>query len=245
MPYFSFKGVLPLDQASLEAAVRFKDGTPALVSRTGYTGEVGFEIFCPADRVVALWQVLLETGQPYGIVPCGLAARDSLRAGAILPLSHQDIGHWPFIRHCWPFALPYNEDRSAFTKDFIGAEALLKAQDAMYTVAFVGFDPRKISLGRTSVVGARGNEIGIVLTCATDMGIGWKDGTIYSIASADQPPGFRPAGLSCGFVKVAERLTSGQRITIKDQRRSIEVVVVDDIRPARTARQALKQFLKQ
>ena len=242
LPYFAFKGVLPLDDDSSAAAVQFKDGTAALVSRTGYTGEIGFEIFCPADRTEALWQSLLVAGEAFGIVPCGLAARDSLRAGAVLPLSHQDIGHWPFINHPWLFALPYDESGTAFTKDFIGAQALLDAKDAMHTCTFVGFDPRKIPLGQTQVVDDQGRDIGTILTCATDMGIGRHEGVIYSIASPDRPADFKPAGLSCGFVKVSRKLLAGERITIKDKRRAVEVELVTDIRPARTARQPLKRF---
>ncbi|MEJ2037827.1 MAG: aminomethyl transferase family protein [Desulfosarcinaceae bacterium] len=219
------------------------EGTAALLSRTGYTGEIGFEFFCPTDRTASLWQALLEAGQSLGVVPCGLAARDSLRAGAVLPLSHQDIGHWPFINHPWPFALPYTPDGAGFTKDFIGARALLEAKDAMYTCAFAGFDPRKIPPGETSVLDDRGQEIGTILTCATDMGIGRHEDVIYSIASPDRPAGFKPAGLSCGFVKVSCRLSPGERIKIKDKRRAIEVEAVTDIRPARTARQPLKNFL--
>ncbi len=243
LPYFAFKGMLPMDRASSAAAVQFKNGIAALVSRTGYTGEIGFELFCPADSTLALWQDLLDAGKPFGIVPCGLAARDSLRAGAGLPLSHQDIGPWPFINHPWPFALPFNPAGTGFTKDFVGARALNQVHDATHTCAFAGFDPRKIPPGETSVLDDQGRDIGTILTCATDMGIGRYQGRIYSIASPDRPEDFKPTGLSCGFVKVSRKLLPGTRITIRDQRRTVEVEVVTDIRPARTARQPLKHFL--
>ena len=122
MPYFSFKGHFD-DASPMADAVRLDDGTPILLSRTGYTGEFGFEIFLEPDKIRHLWQRLLVAGESYGIRPCGLAARDSLRAGAVLPLSHQDIGHWPFINHPWPFALPFTADQTGFTKDFIGRTA--------------------------------------------------------------------------------------------------------------------------
>src|SRR5262245_3498668 len=54
-------------------------GVPALVSRTGYTGEDGFELYVPSGRVEALWNALLESGQADGIRPIGLGARDTLR----------------------------------------------------------------------------------------------------------------------------------------------------------------------
>ncbi len=144
MPYFSFKGFF--DPASpLSGTVHLKAGTPVLLSRTGYTGELGFEIFLAKDRLVDLWESLYAAGLPFGLLPCGLAARDSLRAGAVLPLSHQDIGHWPFINHPWPFALAFDDAMEKFTKSFMGSEALLNLKAPEYTHAFAGNDLRKVS----------------------------------------------------------------------------------------------------
>jgi aminomethyltransferase len=67
------------------------DGIPALVSRTGYTGEDGFEIYLDADKAVALWEKLLEAGKEEGLLPCGLGARDTLRFEARLPLYGQEL----------------------------------------------------------------------------------------------------------------------------------------------------------
>lgn len=64
---------------------------PCTVSRTGYTGEDGYEIFCAAEHASQLWQILLERGARWGIKPCGLGARDTLRLEARLPLYGQDI----------------------------------------------------------------------------------------------------------------------------------------------------------
>lgn len=243
MPYFSFKG--HFDPASpLADAVRLDDGTPILLSRTGYTGEFGFEIFLAPDKIQRLWERLLEAGRSYDIKPCGLAARDSLRAGAVLPLSHQDIGHWPFINHPWPFALPFAADQTGFTKDFIGRTALGKQTDFSFTHAFVGKDLRKISAGENSrVIDADGQTIGTVLTCATDMGIGRHDGDIFSVASPDKPEGFKAKGLCCGFVKVDRKLSVGQHVDIADNRRKITVSIVDDVRPHRTARKPMADML--
>ena len=239
MPYFSFKGH-PDPASPLADAVRLKDGTPILLSRTGYTGEFGFEIFIAPEKLESLWESLLAAGEAESICPCGLAARDSLRAGAVLPLSHQDIGHWPFINHPWPFALPYAADGIGFTKDFVGRKALEAATDAPFTHAFVGNDPRKVDTGEGSrVLDSDKREIGTVLTCATDMAIGISEGSIHSIASPDKPEGFRPKGLCCGFVRVSEKLSIGQRITIADGRRSLPVTIVEDVRPHRTARLAM------
>lgn len=57
-------------------------GIPSLISRTGYTGEDGFELYCSADQVVALWDAILNAGSPHGLLPAGLGARDTLRLEA-------------------------------------------------------------------------------------------------------------------------------------------------------------------
>jgi aminomethyltransferase len=243
MSYFSFKG--DHDGTSpLADAVRLTDGVPILLSRTGYTGEFGFEIFVNPAHLVQLWLRLLEAGRDLGITPCGLAARDSLRAGAVLPLSHQDIGPWLFINNPWPFTLPFNDEGTGFTKNFIGADALLNIAQPEFTYAFVGSDLRKVSTEDPALVlDSKGNEIGAVLTCATDMGIGFHGGRIYSVASPDKPEGFDPKGLSCGFVKVKSKLALGETIELKDRRRKIKVTIVDDIRPDRTARRPIRDMI--
>ena len=63
----------------------------ALISRTGYTGEDGFEIFIPPNMAERVWQGLLQTGHAAGVVPCGLGARDTLRLEAAMRLYGQDI----------------------------------------------------------------------------------------------------------------------------------------------------------
>lgn len=67
------------------------DGVDALISRTGYTGEDGFELIVPADAAVALWEALLERGAASGIRPCGLGARDTLRFEAAMPLYGHEL----------------------------------------------------------------------------------------------------------------------------------------------------------
>ena len=61
-------------------------GILCLVSRTGYTGEDGFELYCGKDDAPALWNKLLEAGEEFGLIPCGLGARDTLRMEAAMPL---------------------------------------------------------------------------------------------------------------------------------------------------------------
>lgn len=66
-------------------------GARCLVSRTGYTGEDGFEVFCRPEDAEPIWACLLEAGAPLGLVPCGLGARDTLRLEAGLPLYGHEL----------------------------------------------------------------------------------------------------------------------------------------------------------
>src|SRR5437867_5775547 len=67
------------------------EGARAIVSRTGYTGEDGFEIYLPPEPAPALFTSLLQQGRPQSLLPCGLGARDTLRLEACLPLYGNDI----------------------------------------------------------------------------------------------------------------------------------------------------------
>ena len=66
-------------------------GIDALVARTGYTGEDGFELFVPAEQAPTLWRAILAAGTPLGLVPAGLSARDSLRLEAGMPLYGNEL----------------------------------------------------------------------------------------------------------------------------------------------------------
>lgn len=91
-----------------------------LVSRTGYTGEDGFELYISAARAVALWKFLMEAGKEFGLLPAGLGARDLLRLEAGLPLYGQELS---------PDISPFQAGLERFIKwekpYFMGKEALL------------------------------------------------------------------------------------------------------------------------
>jgi aminomethyltransferase len=234
--YFSFKGdIFPGAADQLE----LKDGTRVILSRTGYTGEFGFELFTPRDQAENLWNALLGAGASLGLLPCGLAARDSLRAGAMLPLSHQDIGNWLFGHTPWSFVLPWDADGQRWTKSFVGSQQLLQG-DRDYTYGFAGYDARKIQAGDASEVqDDDGRKIGRILTCTTDMAIGRVDDHIMSIATpsaAGRPESFQARGLSCGFVRVDRPCRPGDRLWLVAGKRKLNVEVRTDIRPHRTAR---------
>ena len=67
-------------------------GVDLMVARTGYTGEDGFELYAPVEHAAALWAALTAAGEPFGLVPCGLAARDTLRLEAGMPLYGHELG---------------------------------------------------------------------------------------------------------------------------------------------------------
>jgi aminomethyltransferase len=118
-------------RTAIEAPV---DGIPALLGRTGYTGEDGFEIYAPAQHAVRLWERLLASGADDGLLPCGLAARDSLRFEACMPLyGHEiDAATTPLeARLGWTIS---------WDKEFIGREALLKTKLEKPARLLVGFE---------------------------------------------------------------------------------------------------------
>ena len=66
-------------------------GVKVLLSRTGYTGESGFELYCSTNDAQKLWEMLCDSGAAYGLLPAGLGARDTLRLEAGLPLYGQEL----------------------------------------------------------------------------------------------------------------------------------------------------------
>ncbi len=73
------------------------DGVPAIVSRTGYTGEDGFEVYAAADKAEQIWNKLLDAGNfgsDTGVLPCGLAARNTLRLEAGMALYGHEIDEY-------------------------------------------------------------------------------------------------------------------------------------------------------
>ena len=103
--------------AAVEVAI---NGQDLLVARTGYTGEDGFEIYVPNLEAPALWEALLDAGAGHGLIPAGLAARDSLRLEAGMPLYGNELS-----RHTNAYAAGLGPVVSlAKESDFVGKEAL-------------------------------------------------------------------------------------------------------------------------
>ncbi|RMF73309.1 MAG: glycine cleavage system aminomethyltransferase GcvT [Acidobacteria bacterium] len=117
---------------------RFADGTiagrPVRAARTGYTGEIGFEIFSAAADAEVVWDALLAAGAEHGAVPAGLAARDTLRLEAALPLYGQDIDETTSVLEAdLEFIIDWTKD------EFIGRDALLEERDRGVARRRIGF----------------------------------------------------------------------------------------------------------
>jgi aminomethyltransferase len=98
---------------------RLLSSITAVVSRTGYTGEDGFEVICGAQSAKQVWEALLERGKPQGILPCGLGARDTLRLEAGMAL----YGH-ELTETINPYAAGLGWAVKLDKRDFVGREAL-------------------------------------------------------------------------------------------------------------------------
>ncbi|UKA49801.1 glycine cleavage system aminomethyltransferase GcvT [Arthrobacter sp. FW305-123] len=103
--------------AAVEVSI---NGQDLLLARTGYTGEDGFEIYLPNVDAAGLWEALLDAGDGHGLIPAGLAARDSLRLEAGMPLYGNELS-----RHVNAYAAGLGPVVSlAKESDFIGRDAL-------------------------------------------------------------------------------------------------------------------------
>ncbi len=160
------RGLVPEAQRSLvddmpyyaadEATVA---GIGVLLARTGYTGEDGFELYVPNEQATGLWTALLEAGEAHGLVPAGLAARDSLRLEAGMPLYGNELGldTTPFEAGLGP-VLSFKKEEA-----FVGRAALEAAKEAGPARVLVGLT----GLGRRAARGgyqvfAGDREIGVV-----------------------------------------------------------------------------------
>ncbi|MRN54347.1 glycine cleavage system aminomethyltransferase GcvT [Paenibacillus monticola] len=135
-------------------------GVEVLLSRTGYTGEDGFELYAPLNTAATLWNGLLTAGAPHGLTPTGLGARDTLRFEAKLPLYGQELS---------ADITPLEAGVQFFVKldkvDFIGREALLQQKAAGLPRRLVGLEMIDRGIARSHYpVYADGVKIGEVTT---------------------------------------------------------------------------------
>lgn len=136
-------------------------GIKALLSRTGYTGEDGFELYIDQKDAVKLWKLLLEAGQEHGLVPAGLGARDTLRFEARLPLYGQELSK---------DITPLEAGLSFFVKldkgDFIGRDVIAGQKTNGIPRKLVGIEmvERGIPRPHYAVFNTDGQQIGEVTT---------------------------------------------------------------------------------
>ena len=132
-----------------------------LMGRTGYTAEDGFEIYIPADEATSarVWNEILAAGKEFGVVPCGLGARNTLRLEGKLPLYGHEISD---TINLWEAGL----DRFCKMEkhEFVGRAALEKAKAAGVKRALVGLEMTERGIARDGykVLEASGHEIGYV-----------------------------------------------------------------------------------
>ena len=98
---------------------------PCVISKTGYTGEDGYELYMAADKAACLWEALMEAGKDEGLIPCGLGARDTLRLEAAMPL----YGH-EMDETVTPLETGLGFAVKMAKEDFIGKAALEKQGEA-------------------------------------------------------------------------------------------------------------------
>ena len=159
-------------------------GVDCVVSRSGYTGEDGFELYFGQGSAKLLWEKLMEAGKEFGVIPCGLAARDSLRLEAGMLLSGQD-----FDEKRTPLEGPYAKFIS-WEKEFIGKEALERQRDNGVEEKLIGFELVERGIPRHDCEFLKdGKKVGIVTsgsfspTLKKGIGLGYIGGGLSSIGS--------------------------------------------------------------
>ena len=137
----------------------FVGGWEGMISRTGYTGEDGFELFVAWDGAPALWRSLLAAGEELGLVPAGLGARDLLRFEACLPLYGHELD-----RHTTPLEAGLGFVVQWDKGPFIGREALLRQRQEGLRRCLVGLRLLEPGVARAGygVLDPDGQEVGTV-----------------------------------------------------------------------------------
>jgi len=128
------------------------------VSRTGYTGEDGFEIFVPPQQADAVWLALMRAGEPHGLVPAGLGARDTLRLEAAMSLHGNDIDETTTpVEAGLSWIVGWKKD------GFIGSDVLKKQKADGTARKLVGFEMIDRGIARQGyAICANGEPVGTV-----------------------------------------------------------------------------------
>jgi len=150
-------------------------GVDLWAARTGYTGEDGFELFCSSEDAVTLWRALLEAGQPHGLQPIGLGARDTLRLEARLMLYGNDI-----TEETNPLEAGLGWVVKLDAGDFIGRDALRAVKAAGLERKLVGFEMTGRGIARHGYpIVADGDPVGEVTSGSPGPTVGRNIGLGY------------------------------------------------------------------
>ncbi len=173
-------------------------GTDCIVSRTGYTGEDGFELYLPPEAAPATWDALLEAGAGDGLVPAGLAARDSLRLEAGLALYGHEID-----RTTTPYEAGLGWTVKLKKGDFLGREVLVSQKREGTARQLIGFEVSGRGIARQGHdVLHDGVEIGRVTSG------GWSPTFEKAIGTAYVPSHLAAAGTELEIAVRRKRLAA-------------------------------------
>jgi len=150
-------------------------GTPALISRTGYTGEDGFELYVARDRAARVWRDVLEAGRPLGLIPAGLGSRDTLRLEMGYALYGNDID-----ARTTPLEAGLGWLVKLRKEAFIGREALLHQNEIGVSRRLTGFRLTERGFPRAGYdVSFRGQPAGKVRSGTVSPSLGYGIGMAY------------------------------------------------------------------
>ena len=185
-------------------------GVPALVARTGYTGEDGFEVFVEWDRGPEVWEALAEAGAPAGTIACGLGARDTLRLEAGMPLYGNELD-----RATNPFEAGLGRVvKLAKPGDFVGRESLARVQHDGPSKQLVGLTITGRGIARHGYPVLAGDQrTGVVTSGTHSPTLGHPIAMAY-VAPGDAEPGTILA------VEVREQPVSAEVVPLPFYRRT-------------------------
>ncbi len=191
-------------------------GFDLIVSRTGYTGErMAFELFVHPDRSVEFWNAVTEKGEPLGLKPCGLGARDSLRTEAGLPLYGHEMGG---DMNLGVAEAGFGSYVKTYKPWFIGRNAYLEREKGRQGIVVrFRFTEKSVRMAHNAdpVVDKKGKTIGVVTSCAVDSE-GYLTGQAFvDLKSAEEgSPIFIFQGKPTAYGKVPAELQTGDRVTL-------------------------------
>lgn len=150
-------------------------GFSVMLARTGYTGEDGFELFLPNEQASGLWEALVEAGKPFEMLPCGLAARDSLRLEAGMPLYGNELN-----RHLCPadagLGVLVSKKKEG---DFVAKQALLEGEAPKRKLIGLQGEGRRAARAHSIILSPEGEEIGEVTSGQLSPTLGYPVAMAY------------------------------------------------------------------